>query len=174
MLLERLKSGKVVAAAKSSTWQGDRRIRATDEILIDAAHWQSYSPTMGFWEIGDIKFDLGHVYNSYASVSIWYHGIRFEPEGIRAIIPAGTAKSEQEAPASGTEPEPKGPRVSDAHLRAWFEFYKAVTTGTEDTEDYAWSHARRCFPGKTVSRDRVRAIRGSQRRGPKVKREPAK
>lgn len=75
--------------------------------------------------------------------------------------PAGAAVSHSK--------DQKGPPVSAAALKAWFVAYQAAFTGADDTEARALESARGCFPGKSVSRDAVRDLRGEQKRGPKAK-----
>lgn len=59
------------------------------------------------------------------------------------------------------------PALSDAHLRAWWAFYVAVTTQASETEENAIAHVARCFPSHSVSRPRIRQLRGKGKRGPK-------
>lgn len=66
------------------------------------------------------------------------------------------------------EPETKGPSVSPAHLQAWFNLYREVYKGKDDTEPNAIASAQGMFPGKSVSRQRIRDLRGKQKRGPKT------
>ena len=60
-----------------------------------------------------------------------------------------------------------GPRLSEAHLQAWWTFYRAVVPPHEDTEARASSHLQRSFPGFSVARNRIRRLRGAGRPGPK-------
>jgi hypothetical protein len=62
----------------------------------------------------------------------------------------------------------KGPPVAPDHLKAWFDLYRRVYSGSSDTEANALDSARGMFPGKSVSRDSVRALRGAQKRGRKA------
>jgi hypothetical protein len=168
--------GALHAAAKSSTWHNDPRLSRTDEILILAEHWRRYVPTTGFWQIGDIKFDLGHVNNSYASVSVWYHGIKFDPAGVETILPGHPPETDfgssprqvTEASSEPTiEPEEKGPPVSEELLKQWYAVYGRAYHGSDDTLANAVDSARGMFPGKFVSRDRVRKLAGGRVRGRK-------
>jgi hypothetical protein len=138
--------------------------------MIPAEHWERVRTDALFWQTGDVDYEVADLHNSYTSHVSWrLYDVRFDPEAVREIVgSAGIASPPVEA-TTGPEPEQKAPRVADAHLRAWYEFYKTVTPEAEDTEDYAWGHAKRCFPDKTVSRDRVRDLRGSLKRGPKPK-----
>jgi hypothetical protein len=177
VILERLRSGKIRAAAKSSKWENEPRIKETAEILVEPNYWERYACTPGFWKTGDIKFGLGHINSSFSYVSVWYHGIRFDPIAVRAIIPAATPSIPVDSPLaeSKSESDPdyrKLPAVSQAHLKSWYEVYRAVYGGSaEDTLDSALSSARGMFPGRFVSRDRVRDLAGGRTPGRKARKE---
>jgi hypothetical protein len=98
-------------------------------------------------------------------VQIGHFDVRFEPNAVRAII-GPVAK--QASAVADVEPAEKGPSVSDVHLKAWFEVYRQAYTGASDTEANAVASARGMFPGKSVSRDKVRDLRGEQKRGRKT------
>jgi hypothetical protein len=53
----------------------------------------------------------------------------------------------------------------DPHLKAWFELYSQVYQGAEDTEDRALGSARGMFANKSVSRERIRKLRGARPMG---------
>jgi hypothetical protein len=117
-------------------------------------------------------------YADQLEVVIRFFGIRFDPKGMLALIANAPEKSPSvpvaKPPGSDSpESEEKGPPVSPVYLRAWYALYKQVYQGASDTEDNAWASARGMFPGKSVSRDSVRALRGPQRPGRKPS-DPAK
>jgi hypothetical protein len=65
-------------------------------------------------------------------------------------------------------PELRGPRVSDTHLKAWHVLYQqAYGGGQEDTLATAYKSAVGMFPGKFVSRDRVRELCAGRKIGRK-------
>jgi hypothetical protein len=89
--------------------------------------------------------------------------VRFEPQGVHAILRGVSKATKPDAtPAADDEPEPKGPPVSPEALKAWFDLYRRIYTGTADTEAMALKSAQGMFPGKSVSRDKIRALRGER------------
>jgi hypothetical protein len=100
--------------------------------------------------------------------------VRFDPDGVHDIIknltpPPALPPTEEATPATEPEEPPeKGPPVSPELLKAWFEVYRRAYIGAADTEANAVASARGMFPGKSVSRERVRELRGAQKRGRKA------
>ena len=170
VMLERLRGEMVQAVAGQASLEGRYR---THGLLfkIPAEHWERIDTTDPLWRTGDATYNYLER-SPTQRVTVRLYGIKFEPQSVQAIV--AQVSSDDCTEETSNTIEQKGPAVSDAHLQAWFDFYKAITAQAEDTEGHAWSHARRCFPGKTVSRDRVRTLRGSQRRGPKSKGKSAK
>jgi hypothetical protein len=171
-LLERLRGGMVQAIAAHSAFDGRRSSRAT-LYRIPSEDWEKVDTADPFWITGDVTYQRRE-YGGGDIIIARHFDVRFEPQGVWAIVgKPGISHTTQAQPESSSvaELEPKGPRVTEPHLRAWFEFYKTVRSEAEDTEDRALESARKNFPGKSVSRERVRALRGSQRRGPKKKGE---
>jgi hypothetical protein len=161
----------VQAVSHHSVWEGRCDDTRSVIFLIPSDHWQHYDHSYSwstFWVTAQITLGLGREYGSDALISVQHFGVRFEPKGVLAMIPKPSNIGQPEQ-SSEIESEQKGLRVTDPHLQAWFEFYKKVHGEAEDTEDRALESARMNFPGKSVSRERVRALRGSQRRGPKKK-----
>jgi hypothetical protein len=165
----------MVQAVSSHSVIGGRRGRRETFFTIPSEDWQHADERDLLWISGDFDFQSIEEESAFRStVTTRHFGVKFDPQGIGNIIGAGSDPRPPPdlPPAPEPESEPqspdtKGPRVSDAHLRAWFEFYKAVHSTAEDTEERAVVFARHCFPGKSVSRDRIRALRGSVKRGPK-------
>lgn len=135
---------------------------------------------LGLWSSGDCELTLDvpmrHGYGA-ATPHLAYYGIRFEPSGIHELAgqQAGTTSAAPAViptaaiPAFADEPETRGSPISQAALEAWFKAYQMAFTGTQDTEAKAMESAKGCFPGKSFSREAVRALRGEQKRGPKGK-----
>ncbi len=67
------------------------------------------------------------------------------------------------------KPLATNPPLSEAHLQAWWAFYQAVRPSSEQTSNDMAEHIARCFPEHSVSRSRLRDLRGPQKRGPKPK-----
>jgi hypothetical protein len=86
------------------------------------------------------------------------------PAALAATSPADQATSD----VPDNDVANKGPPVAPDHLKAWFDLYRRVYSGSSDTEANALVSARGMFPGKSVSRDSVRALRGTQKRGRKA------
>ena len=166
LLLERLKSGKILAIAESSTWRGIRGDK-TGVLAVKRDQWDHFAAGEEFWQSGDLHLYLGYYQGNASSVEVWYHAIRFDPDGIQNLV--DLAEEPRPAPAKPQQPEPdqKGPRVPDTLLKAWYEVYQQAYQGAADTEDTAVVSARGMFPGKSVARERVRELRGEQKRGRK-------
>jgi hypothetical protein len=159
----------VQAVAGNSAFDGARR---GQEVFykIPSEDWERVETADILWITGELTYRRREFGSEYTTVR--HYNVRFKPQGVHDIVKSVSQTDATElASRTDVDPEPKGPRVSDAHLQAWFEFYKKVHTEAEDTEDRALESARLNFPGKSVSRDRVRALRGSLRRGPKRKPE---
>lgn len=161
----------VQAVSAHSTFRGSREQR---EVFykIPPDDWEHVDTANNVWVTGDLVYSRRN-YGTADRVTIRHFNVRFEPQGVYAIIGTNLTKATAKQAPTDRQPdlEQKGPRVSDAHLQAWFEFYKKVHSDAEDTEDRALASARTNFPGKAVSRERVRELRGSRRRGPKKKSE---
>ncbi len=158
-LLERLRGGIVRAAAKRFVI--DDRLQS-ERAIIESATFQNLQENDIFWTSSDLTFSVIDEWRR-REFHRYYH-VRFESAAVNEIANNATANPSTNA---APEAEQKGPSVAPANLQAWYTFYKSVTKPSEDTEDYAWLHAKRCFPNNTVSRDSVRTLRGSQKRGPK-------
>jgi hypothetical protein len=186
-IVERLKGGMIDSGAANSSWEFGRRGRIqgpTGTVLIPSRYWSFLNADADtanrLWVFGDVRFYLGLDNGRYSEVvSIRYFGIRFDPAGIQQLVqaPAATttprpdplsdAPNAQEPPALG-----KGPPVSDALLKEWYELYRRAYGGQpEDTLPNAWKSAQGMFPGKSVSRDRVRALAGGRKVGRKTRTE---
>jgi hypothetical protein len=182
-IMERLRGGLISSVAANSSWESDKiTTEPTSMVSIPASHWH-YAPTdqasvNRLWYAGDVRFFLGTSNGRYAkSRAIRYFGIKFDPVGVRALLPPATTKSEQaeELPeASSTRaldteeaPASKGPRVSEENLKAWYAVYQRTYLGPSDTLENAYQSARGMFPGKFVARDRVRKLCEGRKRGRK-------
>jgi hypothetical protein len=139
----------------------------------------------GFWTTGDLTViadRLDHVgYNHMAVPSrgptVYLVGARFDPSGIEQIceqmgldqngqMPMAPAPPSSLALPAPVETSSKA-TLPEAHLKAWWTFYRAVTDPLAETEDYAREHVARCFPSHSVTRDRIRKLRGDGTPGPK-------
>ena len=80
LLLERLKSGKILAIAESSTWRGIRGDK-TGVLAVKRDEWDHFAAGEEFWQSGDLHLYLGYYQGNASSVEVWYHAIRFDPDG---------------------------------------------------------------------------------------------
>jgi len=174
-ILKRLQHGLVRAVAQSAS----ARENAATLVPLPAKEWkQAEYGILGspLWRTGDmtieIPMDTGYVDEE---VPVSFFNVRFDPAGIRAMLPAAPVKP---APARQTADEPadingrereKGPPVSDDHLRGWLELYRKAYQGPQDTLATAHKSAVGMFPGKFVARDRVRHLCGGRKVGRKRK-----
>ena len=163
-LLDRLRAGVAQAVSGHSVFEGSRHKQETF-LPIPPADWKTANENHLLWVSGDFIFQTIDENSAWKSLmTISHFGVKLEPQGVQDII-----KSLAPTVPQDDGSETKAPRVSDAHLAVWYEFYKATHSVNEDTEDRAVEFARQCFPGKSVSRDRIRALRGAVKRGPKPK-----
>jgi hypothetical protein len=183
-ILQRLLAGQIEAAASRSslTYGTDEPHADSEPSLIPARLWKSISATgSDLWSAGDARFFVPSREHGHSSKTYHVFGIRLNPRDVHASLPPLPPQPEPkpepeplevEQPPANSKPETedlsqKGPPVSDEHLKGWFELYQRVYSGVADTETNALLSARGMFPGKSVSRERVRMLRGSQKRGRK-------
>jgi hypothetical protein len=152
--------------------------------VIPSNMWKYYrddTASRYVWATGDLRLALGHFFQPMSAPSntvATFFGVKIERQAIDEIIANAPPRKRSvwikpTAPQPITPPEPepdvpqKGPAVAPDHLKAWFDLYRRAYAAAADTEETALSSARGMFPGKSVSRERVRALRGEQRRGRK-------
>jgi hypothetical protein len=179
---QRLVGGLIetVASTSSATPKDRAPVPKWRPELIPRRFWKLFSKHgSDFWGAGDAKFFLP---GSGTSTVYQGFGIKLFPADVRGTLPPPRPPPKQtwvkkapepEKPAEEPESEQKGPPVSEEHLKAWFALYRQVYSGPAETEANAVASARGMFQGKSVSRDRIRALRGTQKRGRKAA-EPAK
>jgi hypothetical protein len=159
-LLERLRGGKIRAAAEES--KRSDQINGEKLYEIPREDWHQVSETSIFWTAGDFTFRIADTSSRFHDVR--HFDVRFDADAVRAIV---AQQQPAEDPQSATEDAPKGPPVSEENLKAWYAVYRRAYQGSEDTLDNALKSARGMFPGKFVSRDRVRDLAGGRIRGRK-------
>ncbi|HTW34322.1 MAG TPA: hypothetical protein VMD53_06880 [Rhizomicrobium sp.] len=195
VFVEYLKGGIIRSSASRATSIGELGQSSEDGSMeIPRAYWEGLQSN-DFWTTGVTFFDMRdpHTFGP-SSARTRCFGIRFDPVGVQELIdnlpqremrkvastlesgsPKAPKPSEPEAAPSTpavteiAEPEPKGPPVSDAALKAWFSAYQTAYKETEQTEAHAVRSAKGMFADKSVARDRVRALLGTRKRGPKPK-----
>jgi hypothetical protein len=173
LLLERLSSGAITAIAEAASWTGLAGAKPHQGLTtIPNDFWRDYYRYQtGFWDSGDLLFNLGHFRGSFNSVSVRFQGIRFDPGAIQKL--AGAAENRIQATvnalnaaapaAKAEEPAQKGKPVSPAALAAWYEAYKLAYP--DESEDAALESARRMFPDKSITRKSIRDLRGPRAMG---------
>jgi hypothetical protein len=188
---------EVVATSSSMTPSDRGPITDTKPIIIPNRFWKSMSATgTDLWNGAYARFwiansDGGTTYQFFG-IKLNPHDVQSNlppprpPDAIvvkatpavtvsypsdMPIAPAALAAASPAEQATSDVPDNdvanKGPPVAPDHLKAWFDLYRRVYSGSSDTEANALVSARGMFPGKSVSRDSVRALRGAQKRGRK-------
>jgi hypothetical protein len=191
-IIRRLQGGALTAAAKSSTSEVNNRAAPQRSItLIPPEYWRVISRIARrteFWQVGDVRFFFdgsgGRVVGARVAsrsdvfaptmVAVTFFGVRIDrTEFDRWLADLVAPDAQQSAtviptPAAEGPEAPRGLPVSQEHLRAWYELYQSVYAGSaHDTEAAALKSVLGMFPGKSVSRDRVRELRGAQKVGRK-------
>lgn len=168
-LLERLRGPQIRAAATVALPFAPEQTKSYE---IDASDWTNIDEDDLLWTTGDMVFEwtTGSGYYIERHTTRHYR-VRLDPVGVRAMLPPERLTPAVTSQSSAPDTQPageKGPPVAAAHLAAWYEAYRKIYGGTPaDTEPNAVASARAMFPGKLVSREAVRKVRGSQKPGPK-------
>jgi hypothetical protein len=170
----RLRGGLVQAVARNTSFEPKGKQSVLSELVrIPTKYWDaapSGTAWTQFWVVGDARFFLGHEQGYAPSVYVSFFDVRFEPSGIFELVPEQPSGEIEEQDASPSKTAaPKGPPVSDAHLLLWYDVYREVYIGATDTLANAQASATGMFPGKFVSRDRVRNLCSGRKRGRKSK-----
>jgi hypothetical protein len=192
-LWQLLVAGMIDAVASSSSLTRDHSTPSTTDghSVIPKVRWQQFTEKgSDFWNAGYARFWFsGH----HGGVTYLAFGIKLNPDDVRNNLPPPRPKPKQPepkqelttenvltnaelqaygyrsaAPVAQAEPvQEKGPPVSKAHLESWYAVYRLAYQGALDTEETAVKSARGMFPGKSVSRESIRTLRGTQKRGRK-------
>jgi|GEM_PF-3237778 len=186
-ILKRLAHGLLIGRAEEAfQMTGGKKTQFDRLAIIKDFIWEElagedYLHNLPIWSANSAEVEFPYKYPS-RPLSVVFHlfGVRFDPAGIEKMLPKRVIQIPPEPPktdwgktawpvpaASAPEPEQKGPPPSAKALAAWFDAYKAAYTGADDTEAKALESAKGCFPGKSVTREAVRALRGEQKRGRK-------
>ncbi len=197
-ILNRAKGGRLKAVAEGLETTLSNGSHYSGEFeLLDANIWSITSITPIFWESGDAIFNRrsksGGPDFSHACT-----GIRFDPDGIanmaaQKVIPANPLAPRTDsdkagdafmasletlkqlvdsAPAAPPQAELKAAvtkaPASDATLNAWWSLYKTLREAHQRDDDDMRAHFEQCCPDKSVTRLRLRGLRGRQKPGPKA------
>jgi hypothetical protein len=177
VFIERLRANffPAVTSRWSDASDGRDPIVSDERTGIPAGFWMDLQDESVFWNAGDARFasydplDGARIVRCTGIVFLERH----ITEQFPAPLPARTPLlASPPIPASTKqEPEQTGPRVSEAALKAWHAAYASAYKEAEQTEAHAVQSAKGMFHDKTVARDRVRALLGARKRGPKPKAE---
>jgi hypothetical protein len=181
-ILEHLRAGMVQAIAEHSALESTRPQHARF-VLISSQDWKKVDATDSLWKTGHLTYTFIDENSAFRSNGTARHfNVRFEPQGVHAIIknmeaPAKSDASSQEtdsAPGADSEADyRKLPPAAKAHLEAWYDLYSQVYGGSpQDTLPNAVRSARGMFPGRFVSRDKVRDLAGGRSPGRKARKDP--
>jgi hypothetical protein len=189
---ERLRGGMIsaVAATSSSTLRDGSPVVTTAPSFIPGGHWNHFSATgstttgsTNFWQTGDARFFIPttRARRDGVPLTIRCFGIKLHPGDLAANLPSAPKSvsaplapvapmAEMSASPDNEQLEPtRRPPVADAFLIDWYQLYRRAYPGPEDTERNALRSAEGMFPGRYVARQRVRDLRGQQRRGRKAR-----
>lgn len=84
-VMERLKGGKIVAAANSSSWEDGTA--PTSITLIPASYWSKLSGQKDdWWDTGDVRFWFSRPKHDGHSGAARFYGVRFSSDGIEEIL----------------------------------------------------------------------------------------
>jgi hypothetical protein len=145
----------------------------------------------GFWDEKFTNFDWDEGYfehresSGFAGIlTIAAYGVEFNGDEIVRYRRGDSAKFENHWPirlispvqsellndpvksaSTATAPRSDGPPVSKAALEEWWVVFSKHNPAA--TEPQAQASAEAMFPGKTVTRVKIRELRGEQKRGPK-------
>ncbi|HVP83881.1 MAG TPA: hypothetical protein VMS78_04075 [Rhizomicrobium sp.] len=169
-ILERLRHGIIAAYATHAGAQRGPHSETLKRAPIPVVKelWgvlanNPYNDRDDVWRSGDFKHTATPSRLNEAPNTVIYFGVRFHPDWRKELLPKETT-----TPTADLPPETKGPTVSQAALKAWFEAYQIAFPDSADTEATAVTSAQGCFPGKSVSREAIRRLRGEKKRGRKT------
>lgn len=156
-IVTRLRSGIMRGAAETCVVYTNGRLTEKGGItVLQRDDWQptNLRPIDPFWVSGDFHFDRPDDRTGpYRKIIlIEFFDVRFDPEGIRALLPPKR---------SGSASLPEGPDrrapVSKSDLERWATVFLAVHKDAF-TEATALQSASAMFPNSAVSRQRVRDL----------------
>lgn len=170
-LLERLRGGRVEAVAEGVQLSGSRAPAAPRNQMgpstVAPKIWDSVDWNDRVFFSGDLTHE--EHFGAFDILRTRFFNVRFRPDDINAMVPKPLAPItadpvRTEIPSTKAAPDERKP-VSPANLTVWADIYNKIYGGTPvDTLDFAWESAKGMFPDKSVSRDRVRALVGGNRK----------
>jgi hypothetical protein len=165
VLARRLSAKQILAAARIVF---NRKKNTTQEIASIPNYWWQFGGSIfsfndTFWRSGDMDIEIPTKTGYDVRDSYSLFDVRFDPEGMAALLPSSPPN---EAAEPSGESRPLTP-VSDAALRAFYALYLEVTPLHKRTDDELLRYFRQCLPGRQLSRERMRSLRGEAKRGRK-------
>ncbi|MCR2833309.1 hypothetical protein [Parerythrobacter lacustris] len=153
-----IRSARVQVIAHEAIWALDGTVISLSYPVIDAWYWHLSVPdeASDFWETGYFSASIPTTKGkSKFRGTVEIYGGRFWPDN----LPGGEGNPRPgQASAKDTRPP-----VPDADLRRWHEVFSQVHQ--HSTEEAALRSAQAMFPDNHVSRQKVRDLRGPQKRG---------
>lgn len=195
-ILKRLANGLIASAARDLIGRRGREEERFKFWRLGSIRWQEHPPNNvdTFWMTGDWETQIADPHRMGANTKLSMHDIRLRPSDLDAVprprVAGETAPSpllladasdafskalvdaqrvfavEEKPNAAGVTVERK--RVSDPTLKAWWELCKTLKPASQWTRDDMRDFFDRCFPDKSVARDRLRDVSGKQKSGPKT------
>jgi hypothetical protein len=156
----RMKTGLVRSAARAVSI--DQHPAIVEYFIILKGHWSSYKGDIyksSFWRTGNIDIDLFYP-ELAAKFTNHFIDVRFHPADIAKIPGASRSAQPSQIRAdkdiSSTVADSKP--LSDSLLRAWCDLYEQAYPANERSEPLAAKSVAGMFPGKSVTRIRLRAV----------------
>ncbi|HYI29086.1 MAG TPA: hypothetical protein VD863_14705 [Bradyrhizobium sp.] len=162
-LLELLRAGKLKAVAKEALQTGWPEEKLA---VVTSEHWADVRENQIFWTNGLVSYSRRDMYGRERE-DFRFFGIRFDPVAVREIVSVDSVSAPNPLEEEPADDRPKGPDVSEAHLRLWFDLYQKTHQGSWDKLENAYKSAAGMFPGRYVSRQRIRDLAGGRKRGRK-------
>jgi hypothetical protein len=181
----RLQAGKIRCAAETATQIHGKMVE--NLFILDGDIWKKLPnefTVSSFWSSGDFEYDFGDYTRPR---KFRFMGVRFNRTDIGSLLPTAQTATEAvpdslttenntllerygyQAKPTGynlseqitSEPSEKtqiGKPLSESLLRAWCELYRQAYPAKERSENLAMASVAGMFPGKKVTRVRLRAI----------------
>ena len=134
-LIEYLKGGMVQAVSNHSVWD-NRRDERSIRFLIPSDHWERYDhsySSITFWVTAQITLSLGRQYGTDTFLTVQHFGVKFEPQGVQAMIPDAPKK-----PTAESNPVPEPTKKSNKGGRPpkewWDDFWIEICRQIYDNE----------------------------------------
>lgn len=159
-IVDRASEGLIAAQAQTIKKRASGRDSQAEHVLIPPAWWPLTHVLHAwdeFWSTGDCSLQ---VHNYPSNITYKLFGVRFEPGGVRSILPAAPVAQAVEvvAPPRLLSGPNELPKVSRAALRAWYSQFAERNPDAVEREVIAAAEAH--FPKFRVSRQPIRDLIG--------------